>query len=84
MMITKSAFAIYAAGFGNMDAADNVQLVWLCIPLTTGLGSHPFRVFPSALYLLNTLFPHIQLDSSPRASMLTGLVSSRSRIGFRG
>jgi hypothetical protein len=39
MMVTKSAFAIYAAGFGNMEAADGVQLVWLGIPLSTGIGS---------------------------------------------
>jgi hypothetical protein len=38
VLITRSIFVAFVYGFGNMTASDNVGLVWLSVPLLTGLG----------------------------------------------
>lgn len=46
ILVTRSTFVAFVYGFGNMHAVDNVGLVWLSVPLLTGVGQPPQFLLP--------------------------------------
>lgn len=38
ILATNDAYTVYAAGFGNVLALDNLHLIWLTLPVLSGLG----------------------------------------------
>lgn len=38
VIITRSAFHVFAVGYGNYSFFNNVELAWLDVPVITGIG----------------------------------------------
>lgn len=38
IIVTRDAYADYASGFGNLDALNSVQTIWLSVPIFSGIG----------------------------------------------
>jgi hypothetical protein len=38
ILATKDAYSVYAEGFGQFEALDNMHLLWLTLPVMSGLG----------------------------------------------
>jgi hypothetical protein len=40
IIITRSAFQIFAEGYGNLVIFDGIELGWFSVPIITGIGRH--------------------------------------------
>ena len=50
ILVTRSTFVAFVYGFGNMHAVDNVGLVWLSVPLLTGVGQPSQFLLPLNIF----------------------------------
>lgn len=41
LIVTRDCFTTYAAGFGNFDALNSAQTIWLSAPIMIGLSTFP-------------------------------------------